>query len=107
GLTFRPNPTAFSDITVSSKFGLDGTVELNTLGIDPSRGLINISEKELETEVNDICEADKGKPKVELYDIGRAGIAPTPHDPFEPDFVESESPSSAIGAMRPVAYRCS
>ncbi|NER49794.1 MAG: S-layer family protein, partial [Symploca sp. SIO1A3] len=107
GLTFRPNPTAFSDITVSSQFGLDGTVELNTLGIDPSRGLINISEKELETEFNDICEADKGKPKVELYNIGRAGIAPTPHDPFEPDFVESESPSSAIGAMRPVAYRCS
>ncbi|NES20067.1 MAG: S-layer family protein, partial [Symploca sp. SIO3E6] len=106
GLTFRPNLTPFSDITVSSQFGLDGTVELNTLGIDPSQGLINISEKVLETEIKDICAADDGKPRVELYDIGRAGIPPTPHDSFEPNFFESESPASNLEAMRPVPYRC-
>ncbi|NES20248.1 MAG: S-layer family protein, partial [Symploca sp. SIO3E6] len=106
GLTFRPSLTPFSDITVSSQFGLDGTVELNTLGIDPSQGLINISEKVLESEIKDICAADDGKPRVELYDIGRAGIPLTPHDSFEPNFFESESPASNLEAMRPVPYRC-
>ncbi|NER49469.1 MAG: S-layer family protein, partial [Symploca sp. SIO1A3] len=106
GLEFRPRLTPRSDITVSSQFGLDGTVELNTLGIDPSLGLINLSMEAVEPEVKDICQGNGGQPKVELYDIGRAGIAPTPHEPFDPDFVESESPASEVNALHPVPYRC-
>ncbi|NER99521.1 MAG: S-layer family protein, partial [Symploca sp. SIO1B1] len=106
GLEFRPRLTPLSDITVSSQFGLDGTVELNTLGIDPSLGFFNLSMEAVEPEVKDICQGNGGQPKVELYDIGRAGIAPTPHDPFDPDFVESESPASEVNALRPVPYRC-
>ncbi|NER20776.1 MAG: filamentous hemagglutinin N-terminal domain-containing protein [Symploca sp. SIO1C2] len=106
GLEFRPRLTPRSDITVSSQFGLDGTVELNTLGIDPSLGFFNLSMEAVEPEVKDICQGNGGQPKVELYDIGRAGIAPTPHEPFDPDFVESESPASEVNALRPVPYRC-
>ena len=39
GLQFRQQLTPFSDITVSSQFGVDGTVVFNTPDVDPSRGL--------------------------------------------------------------------
>ncbi|NES20957.1 MAG: S-layer family protein, partial [Symploca sp. SIO3E6] len=106
GLEFRPSLTPLSDITVSSQFGLDGTVELNTLGIDPSLGFINLSMEAVEPEVKDICRGNEGQPRVELYDIGRAGIPPTPHDSFEPNFIESESPLSEVDALSPVPYKC-
>jgi filamentous hemagglutinin family protein len=40
GLRFQPKDTPFSDITASSQFGLSGTVTLNLLNVDPSRGLV-------------------------------------------------------------------
>ena len=39
GLQFRQQLTPFSDITVSSQLGVDGTVVFNTPAVDPSRGL--------------------------------------------------------------------
>ena len=40
GIQSRRKNTPQSDITASSKFGLDGVVKINTPGIDPSRGLV-------------------------------------------------------------------
>ncbi len=42
GLQLRPQDTPLSDITASSQFGLSGTVTLNTLNIDPNRGLVQL-----------------------------------------------------------------
>lgn len=42
GLAFRPKLTPRSDITASSEFGTSGTVALNTLNLDPSRGLTQL-----------------------------------------------------------------
>jgi filamentous hemagglutinin family protein len=42
GLEFRPRLTAFSDITASSQFGLQGSVLVTTPGLDPSRGLTTL-----------------------------------------------------------------
>ena len=39
GPQFREQLTPFSDITVSSQFGIDGTVVFDILGVDPSRGI--------------------------------------------------------------------
>jgi filamentous hemagglutinin family protein len=39
GLKFRSALTAESDITASSEFGLNGTVNVNTIGVDPNSGL--------------------------------------------------------------------
>jgi filamentous hemagglutinin family protein len=40
GLKFRPQLTADNDITASSQFGINGTVQVNTIGVDPSAGLV-------------------------------------------------------------------
>jgi filamentous hemagglutinin family protein len=42
GLEFRPQLTPLSDITVSSEFGVSGNVEINTPGVDPAAGLVEL-----------------------------------------------------------------
>ena len=42
GLKFRDRLTPESDITASSEFGLNGTVQINSLGLDPSSGLVKL-----------------------------------------------------------------
>lgn len=40
GLTYRTMLTSKSDITASSEFGINGTVQVNNIGISPSVGLV-------------------------------------------------------------------
>ncbi|MBD2663082.1 hypothetical protein B6N60_00627 [Richelia sinica FACHB-800] len=42
GLEFRPQLTPLSDITVSSELGVSGNVEINTPGVDPAAGLVEL-----------------------------------------------------------------
>ncbi|MBN3922419.1 MAG: S-layer family protein [Nostoc sp. NMS4] len=42
GLQFQPQNTPNSDITASSKFGMNGTVQINNLGVDPSSGVVQL-----------------------------------------------------------------
>ncbi|MGV0103164.1 S-layer family protein [Nostoc sp. DSM 114160] len=42
GLKFRNQLTPDSDITASSQFGVSGTVQVNTIGIDPNSGLVEL-----------------------------------------------------------------
>ncbi|MEO1432127.1 MAG: S-layer family protein [Cyanobacteria bacterium J06633_8] len=79
GLKFRQQSTDESDISASSQFGVNGTVEINNFGIDPASGLvelpvdlINPSQK-----VKKGC-SNQGKNKFVV--IGRGGI---PHNPTQ------------------------
>ena len=42
GLKFRPQLTPENDITASSQFGVSGTVQVNTIGVDPNSGLVEL-----------------------------------------------------------------
>ncbi|WP_442940384.1 hypothetical protein [Nostoc sp.] len=42
GLEFRPQLTPRNDITASSQFGINGTVQVNTIGVDPNSGLVEL-----------------------------------------------------------------
>ncbi|MFN6560515.1 MAG: filamentous hemagglutinin N-terminal domain-containing protein [Nostoc sp. ChiSLP01] len=42
GLKFRDQLTPESDITASSEFGVSGTVQVNTIGVDPNSGLVEL-----------------------------------------------------------------
>ncbi|MDY6896566.1 MAG: S-layer family protein, partial [Cyanobacteriota bacterium] len=42
GLEFREELTEESDITASSQFGVNGTVQINNISIDPSSGLVEL-----------------------------------------------------------------
>ncbi|MBD2493899.1 S-layer family protein [Nostoc sp. FACHB-280] len=42
GLEYRPQLTPENDITASSQFGVNGTVEVNNVGVDPNSGLVEL-----------------------------------------------------------------
>ncbi|WP_335110949.1 S-layer family protein [Nostoc sp.] len=42
GLKYRNELTRENDITASSKFGVNGTVDINNFGVDPSSGLVEL-----------------------------------------------------------------
>ncbi|MBD2172673.1 filamentous hemagglutinin N-terminal domain-containing protein [Anabaena sp. FACHB-709] len=42
GLKFRPQLTPENDITASSQFGVNGTVQVNNVGVDPNSGLVEL-----------------------------------------------------------------
>ncbi|PZU96563.1 MAG: hypothetical protein DCE90_09630 [Pseudanabaena sp.] len=83
GLESRDRPSPFSDITASSEFGLNGTVQINTPGVDPSKGL-----SELPAEVTDAsrllsqqCISDAIDNK--FFITGRGGLPPSPTDTYQ------------------------
>jgi filamentous hemagglutinin family protein len=42
GLKYRPQLTPGNDITASSQFGINGTVDINNFGVDPNSGLVEL-----------------------------------------------------------------
>ena len=90
GIEFRDETTPLSDITASSEFGQEGEVEINTSGIDPTRGLNNLPQDTVETEVAQGCQTVGGQPTLEFFAIGRGGLPPTPEDLFSSDVIIAE-----------------
>lgn len=77
GTEFREQDTPFSDITASSQFGVSGTVTINSLQVDPSSGLIKLSE-EVSTSTNEVVVACAAAHGNSLTITGRGGL---PEDP--------------------------
>ena len=79
GLEFREQLTEESDITASSQFGVNGTVEINNISIDPSSGLT-----ELPTELKDpsqqISTGCSTNSESTFVATGRGGIPQNPNE---------------------------
>jgi filamentous hemagglutinin family protein len=75
GAEYRPHTTLLSDITASSNLGAEfnGIVELNTPGIDPSQGLIELPGTVIDpdTQVATACENQAGN---NFIVTGRGGL---------------------------------
>ncbi|MEH2244372.1 MAG: S-layer family protein, partial [Nostoc sp.] len=88
GIQPRPNQTSLSDITASSEFGVNGTVELNTPDIDPNSGLVNLSTIPVDTQVAQTCQADGNLAKISFTITGRGGLPPNPSEALNADAVQ-------------------
>ncbi|MBD2002764.1 S-layer family protein [Trichocoleus sp. FACHB-40] len=88
GTEFREQRTPESDITASSEFGVDGVVELNTLNVDPSRGLVNLPAVPVDTEVAQGCSAGGSQAQSEFIITGRGGLPPNPSEALSTDAVQ-------------------
>lgn len=80
GLEFRPKSTPFSDITASSEFGINGTVQITTPGIDPSKGLNQLSTKIIDVSglVKQDCIARTSSQNKSFVVTGRGGLPYSP-----------------------------
>ncbi|MEM1395332.1 MAG: S-layer family protein, partial [Cyanobacteria bacterium P01_H01_bin.150] len=77
GLKFRNQLTSKSDITASSKFGVNGTVKINNIGIDPSSGLVELP-KELTDSSQQIAQGCSNQSSNSFVATGRGGIPQNP-----------------------------
>ncbi|GAA6623692.1 hypothetical protein NUACC26_095170 [Scytonema sp. NUACC26] len=79
GIQFRSENTRFSDITASSKFGVNGTVQINNPDVDPSRGLVPLSIEVVDVTGlidQNLCAATSNS---NFTIIGKGGLPPSPN----------------------------
>jgi filamentous hemagglutinin family protein len=106
GTEFRLQDTPLSDITASSELGaqFNGLVELNTPGIDPSRGLANlpIEVVDASNQIAQTCGAGRGEArKNEFIVTGRRGMPSNPYEPLSDDeALEDVHPPSGFSPRR-------
>ena len=86
GIQPRSNPTSLSDITASSEFGVNGTVELNTPDIDPNSGLLELPTIPVKTEVTQGCYSS-GYAQNRFVISGRGGLPLNPYNFLSPNAV--------------------
>ncbi|WP_292778070.1 filamentous hemagglutinin N-terminal domain-containing protein [Nostoc sp. NMS9] len=84
GIEFRENSTPLSDITASSEFGIQGTVELNTPEINPNSGLVELPTIPVDTKLAQGCYSP-GYAQNRFVIAGRGGLPPNPKDILTPD----------------------
>jgi filamentous hemagglutinin family protein len=87
GIEERPLNLFTNDINASSQFGLQGGVEINTPDIDPTRGLIDLTQTVTDPEEQisqNPCEQTVGS---EFIITGKGGIPPNPHDRLTSDVI--------------------
>jgi filamentous hemagglutinin family protein len=83
GLEYRPQLTPLSDINASSQFGVNGTVQINTPGVDPSRGLGELPSNLVDATglIDRHCTPRGGSAQRSSFTItGRGGLPPGPND---------------------------
>jgi filamentous hemagglutinin family protein len=105
GIEFRESPTPLSDITASSEFGTQGTVELNTPGIDPNSGLVALPTVAVDTQIAQGCYSP-GYAQNSFIITGRGGLPPNPREAFSSNIVRPEwatlGPSNDINSQQTI-----
>jgi large exoprotein involved in heme utilization and adhesion len=106
GTKFRPQDTPLSDITASSALGsqFNGVVQLNTPGIDPSRGLANLPTEVVDAsdQIDQTCSARRPEAGKNTFTItGRGGLPTSPYEPLSSDeALEDIQPPSGFSSRR-------
>ncbi|MGI0495184.1 filamentous hemagglutinin N-terminal domain-containing protein [Alkalinema pantanalense CENA528] len=84
GLQYRDRLTPENDITASSEFGINGNVQVNTIGTDPNAGLtelpINVTDPSQKIATG--CTPDQGS---QFVATGRGGIPQNPNQQVTED----------------------
>ncbi|MEM7714859.1 MAG: S-layer family protein, partial [Cyanobacteria bacterium P01_A01_bin.68] len=78
GLEFREELTEKSDISASSEFGVNGTVQINNLSIDPSSGLVELPVKLADSSQQIASGCSSSNASSTFVATGRGGIPQNP-----------------------------
>ncbi|PSN20527.1 filamentous hemagglutinin [filamentous cyanobacterium CCP5] len=93
GIQPRSVPTALSDITASSEFGLDGSISVNTVSADPATEASNVPSPPAEPPLLRGCQASGISSSSRFIQAGRGGLISHPY--------ESLGASNVLGDVQP------
>jgi filamentous hemagglutinin family protein len=84
GLKYRDRLTPENDITASSEFGVNGTVDINNFGVDPSSGLVELPVNLVDSsqQIATGCSSTNGSSFVAT---GRGGVPQNPNQDVRSD----------------------
>ncbi|MEH2236704.1 two-partner secretion domain-containing protein [Nostoc sp.] len=84
GIVPQKRPTEKSDITASSQLGVSGTITINTLDVDPSRGLIQLPSNLVDAsqQIAQGCTPRRGQNASRFIATGRGGLPQSPNEPL-------------------------
>jgi large exoprotein involved in heme utilization and adhesion len=90
GIEFRPRPTSLSDITASSNSGVDGIVDISTLEVNPSQGLVELPTTPVDQtrQISQVCSAANRESRFTV--LGRGGLPQSPTEVISPDMVQDD-----------------
>ncbi len=80
GIRFQPADTPNSDITASSQLGINGTVTINDLALDPIQGTTELPTRFSSPPLAQGCQASSRTSR--FVNLGRGGVSPSPTDPL-------------------------
>ncbi|WP_334823634.1 two-partner secretion domain-containing protein [Nostoc sp.] len=83
GIEPRSGETQLSDITASSRLGVNGVVQVNTLDVNPSQGLTALPTNIIDTSqlIANSCIARNKRPEGKFIITGNGGLPVMPDDP--------------------------
>ncbi len=89
GLEFRDEVTEESDITASSEFGVNGTVAINNISLDPSSGFVELN-LELADSSQQIASGCSNNSDNTFVATGRGGITKNPNQQVDINYSWSD-----------------
>ena len=100
GLKYRDRLTSENDITASSEFGINGMVQINSLGLDPSSGLVKLDGEVVDSSrsIAKGCSANQGN---SFVSTGRGGIPQAPKNKADRSWHDLRTLSSSTIASSP------
>ncbi|MEH2066825.1 MAG: S-layer family protein [Nostoc sp.] len=84
GLKFRSQLTSENDITASSQFGVSGTVQVNTIGVNPNSGLVQLPANVTDPS-EQIATGCSGTQGSRFVATGRGGVPQNPNQQVTSD----------------------
>ncbi len=89
GLKFRDQITPESDIAASSQFGVNGVVDINNLGNDPSSGLVELNLELVDSsqQISRVCSTNNTMDN-NFVITGRGGLPQNPREIFRSDQIQ-------------------
>jgi filamentous hemagglutinin family protein len=115
GLQFRPNRTPLSDITASSDFGVNGTVQINS-AFDVTQSVTNLPIElvDASNQIDQTCSPSGAAAREgnRFVITGRGGLPPSPNEPLQDESVvthwvtlnsQAEHPTEEATSAKPAS----
>jgi len=98
GIQPRDALTPSNDITASSQLGINGTIQINTPDVEPSKRIVALSADvfDVAQTIAQACSGDDSQGLSSLIVTGRGGLPPLPDEPLSSDIVWSDTRLTAV-----------